>query len=239
MAGRTSLLMRPNRFIWVQEGNWKVRRQTRTWEKQEQCLCTAHRSVLQILKSCGTGQTGNTCLSPQAPHPWGQKGLIQLFQPRCHAGSWEHSSPLSFSPVWYQKWIHLPAPFHSCPTLLPVYPSKPINFPHTCPRRNGKDWKFHHFVVINIHNIFLGLIPTLCPKRNQNNLPKISWIIWEPGIESTRLHLLPAPCGTRRHWHHIHNYTFRGNKVQHGSCPNPCEHPGSPRLGNIPAPSIT
>lgn len=110
---------------------------------------------------------------------------------------------------------------HPCPILLPVYPSNPICFPHTRPRRKGKDWKFHHSVVINTHNILLGLISTLCPRRNQNNLPKTSWITWKPGIKSTRLHLLPAPCGSSKHWHDIHNSAFRGNKGNVGVVPVP------------------
>lgn len=120
---------------------------------------------------------------------------------------------------------------HSCPTLLPVYPSNPICLPHTCPRRNGKDWECHHFVVINIHNILLGLVSTLCPKRNQNNLPKTSWITWEPGFESMRPHLFPAPCGSSRHWHHIHNSAFRGNKGNVGVVPIPVSIQALPDLG--------
>lgn len=236
MAGRASLLMRPNRSIWVQEGNWKVRRQTGTGEKQEQCFC---RAVPQIPKSCGTGQTGSQpgCVTT-GPTSVGTEGAGSAFPATLLCRKLGTLLPSVF-PSSVMPEMNPPPCSISAPLCSQGIPVTPVNFSHTRPRRNGKDWKFHHFVVINIHHILLGLISVLCPKRNQNNLPKTSWITWESGIESTRLHVFPAPCGTRRHWHRIRNYTLRGNKGERECCPNPCEHPGSPRLGNIPAPSIT
>lgn len=156
--------MRPNRSIW--EGNWKVRRQTRTWEKQEQCLCTAHRAVPQIPKSCGTGQTGNQpgCVTT-GPTSVGTEGADPAFPatlPCRKLGT--------FLPSVFPSRNGSTSLLHSYPTLLPVHPSNPIYFPHTCPRRNGKVWKFHPFVVINIHNIFTGINIQTSPQKKPKQL---------------------------------------------------------------------
>lgn len=225
--------MKPNRTIWVEEGNWKVRRETRTWEKQKQCLCTAHRAGSQIPKSCGTGQTGNQpgCVTTGSTS-MGTEGADPAFpaMPPCRKlGTFLPSVfPCSVIPEMD------PLP---CCIPVPVYPSNPIDFPHTCSRRNGKDWKFHHVVVINTHNILLGLISTRCPKRNRNNLPKNSWITGSQEFNPqnftySQLPVEPEDTGTT-----FHNDTFRGNTGNVGVVPIPMSIQDLPDLGiSLPHP---